>query len=164
MPTGRQAPSGCHQWAHARLARRTSRRKIRDPLDEVTIELEQAWLGVMQVHRTVHFQVGHTPRLVTGIDPESALRTAKQQSGTDQENEASGHLAGNEQSAKMRAAQPLAERAAFLFEGGIHIGLRGLESRSEAKRDSSRARYKQRVNENGQIGADFESDGAPERR
>src|SRR5258708_6912395 len=121
-------------------------------------------MGGMQGRRVVNFQVRYAPRLVTGIDLEGALRTAEQQSGTDQENETSGHLAGDEQSAKMRAAQPLAERAAFFFESGIHIGLRGLESRSEAKRDSSRARYKQRVNENGQIGADFESDDAPERR
>src|SRR6266404_5849035 len=118
----------------------------------------------MQVRRIVHFQVRYAPRLVTGIDLEGALRTAEQQRRADEQNEARSHLPGDKDSAEPRAAQTLAEGAALFFESGIHVGLRCLQSRGEAKRDSSCARYKQRVNENGQVRADFKSDGAPERR
>ncbi len=54
----------------------------------------------MQIRGIIHVQVHHAPRLVTGIDLEGALRTAQQNSRTDQQNKASGHLAGDEQSAE----------------------------------------------------------------
>ena len=92
------------------------------------------------------------------------MRAAEEQSGADEQNEARSHLPGDQDSAQPRAAQTLAESRALFLEGGIHIGFRSLQSGSESKCNSRPTGNEQGVGEDANVRADFQSDGAPERR
>src|SRR5258706_7724418 len=60
-------PADTTDWSPRSLSDRQHAGKIRNPANEIAIELEQARLRVMQVGRIVQFQVGHAMGIVTRV-------------------------------------------------------------------------------------------------